>query len=303
MTYCFATSFSADQVQQIRVNGFDANLIISAKEGQNLVLVSDGISAQINGDGALDIELPKPSQLSTWRQWLFGQGQKVSFEIISPSKKLSYYVYQGSLTVKNWQNDIVVQSHKAKLNLNGGRGRVSIYNQKGENFIENQVGSVSVDGYSGSGQFKSITGDLKLKLFSGIIGLEKVNGHLEVEMYDGQIRSANGVGTFEFDLNRGQLNINSQMGRIEGVNIEGQLNLQMMNDSDLYISSRSGKVTISTPPGSGMSYLLATQDGEVWVADTKIKGDGAKSLRGKLLGQQSRGNIVVRGQDVNINLK
>lgn len=302
ISHCLAVSFPADQVRQIRVTGFEAQVVLTAKEGQNLIQVSDGLATKL-GDGVLTIDLPKPNQLSGWKQWLFGQGQKVSFEVISPSKPLEVNLYQGGLNVKNWQQDVTIKMLKGKLNLVGGKGQVKIYCQKIDSLIENQVGPIFSDSYSGSSVLRNVSGDANIKLFSGTIQLEKMTGHSEVEVYDGQIRSTNGTGTLEFDLNKGAVNIQSQLGRIEGSNADGILNIQMVNDSDLYISSKAGRVNITTPNGGGMSYLLATQDGDIWVNDVKAKGDGDKLLRGRLNGQQSRGNIVVRGQEVSVNLK
>lgn len=313
--------------QPVMAATFDINisegdrLVLKGLEAQVQLVAQPGAALRISGvdqsgaEGTFTLEKKdnvievRMNEYSGKRNWLNTLSKAVTqvkkIEIAGPAIPAEIQLRGGSVVAQKWSKDIKVSLTQGRVALLNGGGAGKVYVQKGEISISDHTGKVQADSYSGSVTIKGVQGDVEVSLFAGQLNVERVRGFLTLAAQQSSAKVNQGNGTIQFETGRGSLNIQGFQGRIEGQNQEGAVTVGMTLDSEVDVRSKSGRVAIQTPPGSGISLNLMSVEGEIIVPSplrvTKLSAE--RSVRGRLRGDAARGSIFVRSQDGTISVK
>lgn len=249
------------------------------------------------------------NEYSGKRSWLNilskPSSQMKKIEIFGSPVPVEVQLRNGSVVMQRWNKDAKVSLTQGKFSSLNGTGFLQIYVQKGDVNIQDHKGKVETDSYSGMMALKNIQGDVDASLFTGQMQIEKARGFLSLSTQQSNSKVNESSGTIQFENGRGTLNIQSFQGRMEGQNQEGAVTIAMALDSEVDVKSKSGRVNIQVPPGSGTSLNLHTVEGEITVpSELKVtKLSAEKSVRGRLRGDAQRGSVFVRSQEGTISVK
>lgn len=296
-------------------------LVLRGLEAQVQMVAQPGAALRVSGveqsgaEGVFIIEKKnniievRMNEYSGKRTWLNilpkANTQLKKIEITGPALPAEVQLRGGSVVAQKWNKDLKVSLTQGRVAALNGAGTLQVYVQKGDVSVSDHLGKVEADSYSGSMTLKNIQGDVEASLFSGQMNIEKVRGFLTVSAQQSAAKVNQSNGTIQFESGKGSLNIQGFQGRIEGQNQDAAITIGMTLDSEVDVKSKSGKVSIQTPPGSGASLNLMTVEGEIVVPSelrvTKLSAE--KSVRGRLRGDAPRGSIFVRSQDGTISVK
>lgn len=251
----------------------------------------------------------KMNEYSGKRSWLsllpksFSLTKKI--EIAGPAVPTEVHLRGGVVVAQKWTKDLKVSITQGRTSIANGVGTVRIYVQKGDISVQDHTGKVEADAYNGTMSLRNIQGDVDASLFAGQLQIEKMRGLLTLATQQSSSKINQSTGTIQFENGKGSLNIQGFQGRMEGHNQDGAVTIGMTLDSEVDVKSKSGRVNIQVPPGSGASLNLLTFEGEITVpAELKVtKLSAEKSVRGRLRGDAQRGAIFVRSQDGTISVK
>lgn len=267
---------------------------------------AEGLFTIVKKNNIIEIRMNEYDGKRTWLNILPKASSQVKkIEIIGPALPADVQLRGGSVVAQKWNKDLKVSLTQGRVASLNGAGSLQIYVQKGDVSVADHLGKVSADSYSGSMTLKNIQGDVDASLFSGQMNVEKVRGFLNVSAQQSIAKINQSNGTIQFESGKGSLNIQGFQGRIEGQNQEGAVTIGMALDSEVDVKSKSGRVSIQTPPGSGASLNLMTVEGEIVVPTEVrvIKLSAEKTARGRLRGDAPRGSIFVRSQEGTISVK
>lgn len=251
----------------------------------------------------------KMNEYSGKRSWLsllpksFALTKKI--EITGPALPTEVHLRGGTVVAQKWSKDLKVSLTQGRVSVANGLGTVRIYVQKGDISVQDHAGKVEADAYNGTMSLRNIQGDVDASLFAGQLQIEKMRGLLTLATQQSSSKINQSTGTIQFENGKGSLNIQGFQGRMEGQNQEGAVTIGMTLDSEVDVKSKSGRVNIQVPPGSGVALNLLTFEGEITVpSELKVtKLSAEKSVRGRLRGDAQRGAIFVRSQDGTISVK
>lgn len=296
-------------------------LVLKGLEAQVQFVAQPGAALRVSGveqsgaegvyiiekkDNTIEIRMKEFSGKRTWLNILpKANTQLKKIEIVGPAVPAEIQLRGGSVVAQKWNKDLKVSLTQGRVASVGGAGTMQVYVQKGDVSVSDHLGKVEADSYSGSMNLKNIQGDVEASLFSGQLNIEKVRGFLSVSAQQSAAKINQSNGTVQFESGKGSLNIQGFQGRIEGQSQDAAVNIGMTLDSEVDVKSKSGKISIQTPAGSGATLNLMTVEGEIVVPAglrvTKLSAE--KSVRGRLRGDAPRGSIFVRSQEGTISVK
>lgn len=306
------SEISVSPGDRLVLKGLDAQVQLVAQGGNSLKVsgldVSGGEGAFVleKKDNLIEIRMNEFNGRKTWLNLLPKASSQVKkIEISGAALPTEIHLHGGSVVAQKWNKDLKVSMTQGRVAALNGAGSVQIYLQKGEVSVLDHVGKVSADSYSGNMALRNIQGDVEASLFAGQMQVEKVRGFLTLSAPQSAAKVNQGNGTLQFESGKGSLIVQGFQGRIEGQSQDGPVSVTMPLDSEVDIKTKSGKVTVQTPAGSGATLNLMTVEGEISVPSelrvTKLSAE--KSVRGRLRGDAPRGSVFVRSQEGTISVK
>ncbi|MEK2645585.1 DUF4097 family beta strand repeat-containing protein [Bdellovibrio sp. BCCA] len=294
------------------LKGLEAQVQVVGQVGNSLKVSgveesgTEGVFVVTKKDNIIEVKMNEYAGKRSWLNILpKAASQMKKIEIWGPAMPADIQLRGGSVVAQKWSKDLKVSVTQGRVSSLGGAGSLQVYVQKGDVNIQDHTGKVSADSYSGSMALKNIQGDVDASLFAGSLNIEKVRGFLSLSTQQSNSKVNLSSGTIQFENGKGSMNIQAFQGRMEGQNQEGSVAITMLLDSEVDVKTKSGKVSVQTPPSSGASLNLLTTEGEILVpSEIKVtKLSAEKSVRGRLRGDAQRGSIFVRSQDGTISVK
>nr|WP_295900777.1 DUF4097 family beta strand repeat-containing protein [uncultured Bdellovibrio sp.] len=294
------------------LKGLEAQVQVVGQVGNSLKVSgveesgTEGVFVVTKKDNIIEVKMNEYAGKRSWLNILpKAVSQMKKIEIWGPSIPADIQLRGGSVVAQKWSKDLKVSVTQGRVSSVGGAGSLQVYVQKGDVNIQDHTGKVSADSYSGSMALKNVQGDVDASLFAGSLNIEKVRGFLSLLTQQSNSKVNLSSGTIQFENGKGTMNIQAFQGRMEGQNQEGAVAITMLLDSEVDVKTKSGKVSVQTPPSSGASLNLLTTEGEILVpSEIKVtKLSAEKSVRGRLRGDAQRGSIFVRSQDGTISVK
>lgn len=291
--------------------GLDAQVQIAGQPGASLKVSGveesgiEGFYVVTKKNNIIELKMNEYSGKRAWLNILSHPGLLRKIEISGAPIPTEISLRHGSVVAQKWTKDLKVSLTQGRVSSLNGTGSLQVYVQKGDVNIQDHLGKVEVDSYNSSVAFKNIQGDIDLDLFSGQAQFEKIRGFLSLTTQQANSKINQGSGTIQFENGKGSLNVQIFQGRVEGKNQEGSVSVMMPLDSETDVKTKSGKVSIQLPPGSGAHLNLLTTEGEIYVpSELKVnKTATEKSVRGRLRGDAQKGSVFVRSQDGIISIK
>lgn len=226
-------------------------------------------------------------------------------QIAIPPQNLQIHVLEGGITVQKTAADLLLHVQKGKIILKEATGSATLHVQRGEVAVSDFQGRVKLDLLQAASQVKGLQGELELQALAGDHVIERPTGNLRLMQAQGSLKVLGGSGSLQVESVRASVSSQGFQGRIEGQAEEGQMTFAVAGEPDVNLKSKSGRITVSLPSGSGAQLNLSTQEGElVGPASFTIAREGsAKSLRGRMRGGASQGNVVIRSQEGTVIVK
>lgn len=230
--------------------------------------------------------------------------KKRSIELVGPAVPLEIHLFEGQVVLTKWTKDALVHVQKGKVILKDNSGLVTAHVQKGEIQALDHQGKLTIDSYSANAVIKNLNGDLSLENFSGDSVIEKAKGAFSLNQSQGSLKITGSSGSMNFEIGKAQLTSSGFAGRIEGQTQDGPVTITLGPESEVRVSSQSGRVTVSGG-GQGAYVNVASVEGDVFAPNyLKVSRDTTgKSLRGRLRGDSQKGSISVRSQEGAIFIK
>ncbi len=284
--------FVAQPGNSLRINGLD--------EGS-----AEGAYTLTKKDNVIEIKMNEFIGKRSWLSALSRPASLKKLEIFGSAVPVDVQLREGSVVVQKWSKDTKVSLSQGRVSVSNGTGDTQIYLQKGDVLVQDHSGKVKVDAYNGTVAIRNVTGDVDASLFAGQLQVEKVNGFLNLTTQQSNSKVNTSTGTLQFENGKGSLSVQSYQGRIEGVSQDGSVSITTAIDSEVDVKTKMAKVTVQTPPGSGASLNLVTEEGDLFVpSELKVvKNKMQKSVRGRLRGDAQRGSVFVRSQEGTISVK
>lgn len=309
----WASSFEIPVVDGDRLVlvGLEAQVQVVGQAGSTLK-VSGIEESSAEGDfvvskknNIIEVKMNEYAGKRSWLNILSRSPQMKKIEISGASIPAEISLRHGSVVAQKWNTDFKVSVTQGRVSSLSGAGFLQVYVQKGDVNIQDHSGKIEVDSYNSTLALKNIQGDIDADLFSGQAQIEKIRGFLSLTTQQANSKVNQGSGTIQFENGKGSLNVQVFQGRVEGKNQEGSVNIMMPLESETDIKTRSGKVSVQLPQGSGALLNLATTEGEIVApVELKVNKSGSeKSLRGRLRGDAQKGSVFVRSQDGIISVK
>jgi hypothetical protein len=241
--------------------------------------------------------------------------QKENFGKLAPKKRIieisgralpvEIHAFDGQVQLTRWSREALVHLQKGRVVSKEGAGHLKAHSQTGDITVLDHQGQVTLDTYKSNITVRNHSGDMDIENFTGETTIDKAKGFLSFNQGLGTTKIMGSSGSLQFEVNKGNFNVHSFLGRVEGQTIEGPVTVQMANDSEVNLKSKSGKVTVVSSPTSGALLNLTNQDGEIFAPNyLRVSRDGGmKTLRGRLKGDATKGSIVIRSQEGSINIR
>ena len=226
-------------------------------------------------------------------------------QVSLPSTNLQLHVLDGGISAQKLGGDLLLHAQKGKVILKDSSGSAMIHVQRGEVQVTDFQGRLRLDLLQANAVVKDLQGDLDLQSLGGDHQVEKAHGNLRITQTQGSTKVTGGAGSLQIETGRSTLNLQGFSGRIEGQTQEGNIQLQLANDPDVNLKSKSGRIVLQAPAGSGASVNLVTQEGDLsGPSFLQVSREGStKTIRGRLRGETGKGSLIVRSQDGSIILK
>ncbi|WII71112.1 DUF4097 family beta strand repeat-containing protein [Bdellovibrio sp. 22V] len=294
------------------LKGLEAQVLVVGQAGSSLRVSgvedssTEGVFVVTKKDNIIEVRMNEYSGKRSWLNILPKAGSQMKkIEISGVPVPLEAHLRGGSVVAQKWNKDLKVSLTQGRVSSLNGSGSLQIYVQKGDVNVQDHVGRVAADAYSGTMALRNIVGDVDATLFAGQLQIEKVRGFLSLATQQSNSKINQGSGTIQFENGKGTMNIQTFQGRMEGRNQDGTVTISMAMDSEVDVKSKSGRVSVQTPAGSGASLNLMTVEGEITVPSelrvTKLSAE--KSVRGRLRGDAQRASVFVRSQEGTISVK
>jgi hypothetical protein len=300
------------KTDRLVVKGFEAQIQLIGQPGQPLKIngvesnSTEGVYIVTKKDNVIEVKMNEFSGKKSWMDALPRAAQQLKrIEISGEPIQTDIHIRGGNVTAKNWSRDLKLSMTQGRANLTGGAGALSATVQKGEITVTDHNGTVLTDSYSGVTTLRNIQGDVNTTQFSGQLVAEKVRGVMTVATQQSTSKINQGAGTLQFENGKGAFSVIGFQGRVEGQNQEGPVSVNVPLEGEVDVRSKSGRVSVQLPPGSGASLNLLTQEGEILVpGEVKVvKQTTEKSVRGRLRGDAQKASVFVRSQDGTISVK
>lgn len=294
------------------LKGFEAQVVVTGQPGAPLRIsgvesnTTEGQYVVTKRDGVIEVKMNEFAGKKTWMDSLpRASSQTKRIEISGEPVVADIHLRGGSVTVQKWTRDLRVSMTQGRVNASNGAGALNVNVQRGDITVADHNGPVNTDSYSGNTALRNITGDVNTTLFSGQLQSEKVKGVMTLATQQSQSKINQGAGTLQFENGKGAMSVVGFQGRVEGQNQEGSVTVNVPLDGEVDVRSKSGRVAIQLPAGSGAALNLLTTEGEIVVpGELKVvKLSAEKSVRGRLRGDAQRASVFVRSQDGTISVK
>lgn len=226
-------------------------------------------------------------------------------EISGPSLPAEIHLREGSVNLTKNTREVRVLLQQGKVVAHQLSGGLRVSGRKVELSLTDLTGRLDVDIYQGAVTIKGHQGDGKIELFSGNLISENENGTLSFLNQNGNSKIQKFTGTLHLELDKGSFNALGLQGRVEGKTGDASSVLQIATESDVNLTSASGRVSVQLPPSSGASLNLLTQGGDIAVPAELhvVRAATEKSVKGKLKGDGGRNQVIVRSTDGSIVVK
>ncbi len=232
-------------------------------------------------------------------------GKKHIIEISGRALPVEVHAFEAQVQLTHWSKEALIHIQKGRLNSKDGAGTLKAHLQNGDISILDHQGLVSLDTYKGNVLIKNLSGDLAIENFAGETNIEKARGFLSFNQGLGGTKILGSSGSLQFEVSKGNFSVQNFLGRVEGQTIEAPVSVQMANDTEIHLKSKSGKIIVSVAPTSGALLNITSQEGDVFGPSyLKVSREAnQKSLRGRLKGEIQKGSIVIRSQEGAINIR
>lgn len=284
--------FVAQPGAGLKVNGLDQG-------------ATEGAYTLSKKDNVIEIKMNEFVGKGSWLNALSRPFAMKKLEIVGAAIPVDVQLREGSVVFQKWSKDTKVSLFQGRVSVSDAVGDAQIYLQKGDVLVQDYSGKVKVDTYSGTVALRNITGDVDTSLFSGQLQVEKINGFLSLTSQQANSKVNASAGTMQFENGRGPLSIQAYQGRIEGGSQDGPVNITMTLDSEVDVKTKSAKVSVQTPSGSGASLNLVTEEGDIYIPSELrvVRNKLQRSVKGRLRGDAQRGSVFVRSQEGTISVK
>jgi len=219
------------------------NIIENIQDGTQLILEKTGnITIQgwsnpyIKAEGETKGKLDLSTVLKTGKSLKIWSESDTILYIPSAVTEINIANGSGSIDIRKYPNDIIIDSDTGEINISEASGSMKIDSFEGGITLENCRGKISLESNSGHIILSDVDGDIDVKTNSGDIGLERCRGQsIDVKSGGGYIvlrDTADSMG-----LNDGTVDI-----RVESDG--GNINIDNCQ-ANIYIESGKGDVLIS----------------------------------------------------------
>lgn len=299
--------YQVSESDRILISLPEANLSIQSSPTQKTfrILMSAAAAEEFvleKRDGLFTLRSRQFDNKAEFGKW---KDAKRTVEILAPSLPLEVHLFEGQLNLNSWKREAFLHLIRGKIISRSGSGPLTAHAMKGEIQVLDHQGTVNIDSQGANLAVRNHNGEMYLENFLGETLVEKSNGFVSLAQGQGSSRLLNGQGTIRFELQKGNLNTNAWVGRIEGLSREANINLNLNSDPDVSIRTTSGRVTVQAPPRSGAWLSLSTEDGDIFLpAPLKVAREGVQKLyRGRMKGENTKGSIVIRSTEGNIQVR
>ncbi len=293
------------------IKGLDLQLSFTKALGSNLKIygLDSGSQpgtyrAERKGNQIL-ITMSEPNSKRDWKAVLAQKMfKKKVIEFRGPSLPVEIYVREAQVNINQWQHKVDAHLVSGKIISNQSRD-LNFSLQKGDATIVDSLGTIKARVTQGQLTFKNDNFDADIQLQSGQLVLEKTKGNWNINTHNATVKATQSEGVLQLDNQKGLFNISKFKGRVDGQLRDGNINLSLLNDSDVNIKSKSGKMQIQVPQGGGAFLNLLSAEGDLYLpGDLKAnRGGSEKSYRGRLRGESQKVSVTARSQEGIIILK
>ncbi|HVX87896.1 MAG TPA: DUF4097 family beta strand repeat-containing protein [Gemmatimonadales bacterium] len=210
-----------------------------------------------------------------------GSGTEAAADLeigVPAGQELAIYLAVGSVTARNIDGKILLDTHAAGVTATGMKGDLDIDTGSGDVSVNGMVGPLRVDVGSGSVDLADVSG-----------------GDLDVDAGSGDVRGTGVTSTaLNIDTGSGDVELAGLVAQDVKVDVgSGDVTLAWTGDpGDVDIDSGSGEVRLTMPAASGATVDLESSSGDINsdfpISTTRIERD---ALRGSF--GDGRGRIVV----------
>ena len=226
------------------------------------------------------------------------------FDIDGASVAIEMAVREGGAAVQSWRQPISAVVVEGSVRSNQTEGAFLVQLQRGEVKIEGHKGRLDVEAQSVKLQISNLEGDLKVVNFAGDSALSEINGNVDAKLDSGSLSMAKSAGSLDFVLGRGSLTAQGFEGALKGEVQSGNVQADLNGEADVNIESDRGSVVLKAPPQSGALIRLQTNEGALALPQgIKPTPGNARSANTRLLGNGSKGTIIVRSKTGSIRLR
>lgn len=294
------------------LKGFEAQVQLVGQGGASLKIngveanAAEGVYSVSKRDNLIEIKMNELPGKKTWMEALPRASSYLKrIEISGEPIPAEIHLRGGTVLAQKWSRDLKMSMTQGRVNISNGAGALSITVQKGDITVADHNGAVMTDSYLGNTALRNIQGDVNATQFSGQLQSEKVRGVMTLATQQASSKINQGSGTLQFENGKGAFSVIGFQGRVEGQNQEGIVSVNLPLEGEVDVRSKSGRVSIQLPPGSGASLNLLTTEGEIVVpGELKVLRQSAeKSVRGRLRGDAQKASVFVRTQDGTISVK
>ena len=252
---------------------FPSNSQMRGRWSSDLRVRDDGTFGGDNGDRWSDGHRVRVTNSGS------GTEAAADLEIGVPAgQELNIYLAVGTITARNIDGKILLDTHAADVVATG---------MKGDLDIDTGSGDVRVDG---------MTGPLRVDVGSGSVDLANVSGgDLDVDAGSGDVHGTGIASTsLNIDTGSGEVELAGLVAQDVKVDVgSGDVTLSWTSDpGDVNIDSGSGQVRLALPAAAGATVDLESSSGDINsdfpISTTRIERD---ALRGSF--GDGRGRIVV----------
>ncbi len=309
----YASELSPRSAVEVSLRGNEKLLIKLADANVSLVQSNNAkLKITLREGEPLDVEVKNGViQVANLDQDVFATAGNNSkrkssvLEISGPSVIADVHVYEGQIIAQAWSKDAILHLQKGKIQTKDCTAASKLHSQSGEISVQDNQGRLEINTYKAKVSVRNHDGAMTVDNFAGETSLEKNKGAVELNIGQGSAKLAQNTGALQFDVQKGSLTVGAQTGRIEGQNGEGNLTLASAGESDVNVKSKSGRVVVQTPAGSGPLLNVSTAEGELALPGSlRPNHDGSgKSFRGRMAGAGAKGSVVVHSQQGSIVIR
>ena len=313
--------FEVRETDRIVIQNLRGSVRLTAGTGRNAILKArkqipdrsssedmarfDALSFAVKREGsALIVEGKGPDGKAAWAQWLKPNGPELHIELEAPSVPVEISLREGQVNSLGWKQSIAVVMMNGGIRSSGGEGLLRLQLQRGEVKVESHRGKVEVDSYGAKIAINALEGDLQLSNFGGESNLSALKGNLEVASHSGAIIVSKSTGSADFTTGRGTVNFSEFEGPLKGQADQGSVVVGVEGEAEVSIDSLQAPVTVKLPQNSGASLRLKSDEGVLNIPES-LRGAGSvgKVYNGRLRGDGSKGNVVVKSKSGNVRVR